>query len=165
MESGISDRSSLINYGDINLDCPDYSFNSWQYRLFALTNFWVEGVAVAVVASLGTVGNIMATVVLIRKKMRNSFNLLLVAMSAFDTLFLLGMILESFRKGQRLVVFSWDIKITEKPCLDSGTKQLNNTWVWTPDSGPKRPAAGIKCGSIFGFRNLFNQLSVYFSIT
>ena len=47
MENATDDRDKN------HLDCPDYSFNSWQYRLFAQTNFWVEGVIVAVVATLG----------------------------------------------------------------------------------------------------------------
>ena len=108
MENGDSDGSSHHDDEANDLGCPDYSFDSRQYRLFAHTNFWVEGVVVAVVATLGVVGNAMASVVLTRKKMRNPFNLLLVAMAGFDTLFLLGMILESFRNGtdkQRIAFF------------------------------------------------------------
>ena len=89
----ITDSSSPDDYHD----CPDYSFDSWQYRLLALTNFWVEGVTVAIIAIWGVAGNTVACTVLTRRKMRNPFNLLLVAMAAFDTVFLFGMFLETLR--------------------------------------------------------------------
>ena len=50
------------------------------------------------VAILGIVGNILASVILTRKEMRNAFNLLLVSMACFDSTYLFGSILESFRK-------------------------------------------------------------------
>ena len=78
------------------------NFPPTQYRLFTHVNFWAEGIVVALVATLGVVGNAVATVVLTRKRMRNPFNLLLVAMAGFDTIFLFGMILESFRDGQSM---------------------------------------------------------------
>ena len=50
------------------------------------------------VAILGIVGNILASVILTRREMRNAFNLLLVSMACFDSTYLFGSILESFRK-------------------------------------------------------------------
>ena len=50
------------------------------------------------VAILGIIGNILASVILTRKEMRNAFNLLLVSMACFDSTYLFGSILESFRK-------------------------------------------------------------------
>ena len=50
------------------------------------------------VAILGIVGNMLASVILTRKEMRNAFNLLLVSMACFDSTYLFGSILESFRK-------------------------------------------------------------------
>ena len=49
-------------------------------------------------AILGIVGNILASVILTRREMRNAFNLLLVSMACFDSTYLFGSILESFRK-------------------------------------------------------------------
>ena len=44
------------------------------------------------------VGNFVASVILSRKEMRNAFNLLLLIMACFDSTYLFGSILESFRK-------------------------------------------------------------------
>ena len=52
-----------------------------------------------IVAILGIFGNFLASYILCtRKEMRNAFNLLLVTMACFDSLYLFGSILESFRK-------------------------------------------------------------------
>ena len=54
------------------------------------------------VAILGIIGNALASVILTRKEMRNAFNLLLVTMACFDSTYLFGSILESFRKEFQL---------------------------------------------------------------
>ena len=48
-------------------------------------------------AFLGFLGNLIFSFVLTRKEMRNSFNLLLVALAFFDSCYLIGAQLESIR--------------------------------------------------------------------
>ena len=79
-----------------DLDCPVYS-DADTYFLEHF-GFWVEGILQVTVAALGIVGNTIASVIISRKEMRNSFNLLLVSLACFDSTYLFGSILESFRK-------------------------------------------------------------------
>ena len=82
------------------LDCPVYEKSD---ELFLETfAFWVEGVLQTVFAILGILGNIIASLIITRKEMRNSFNLLLVSLACFDSTYLFGSILESFRKNFHL---------------------------------------------------------------
>ena len=77
-------------------DCPIFSVED---ELFLKSfSFWVEGVVQSVCAGLGIIGNILASVIITRKEMRNSFNLLLVSLACFDSTYLLGSILDSLRK-------------------------------------------------------------------
>ena len=73
--------------------------------------FWIDGVAKTTLAFLGIFSNFVAAHILNKKDMRNSFNLCLVCLSFIDTIFLIGSILESFRR--RLCYFC---------CLRSATK-------------------------------------------
>ena len=82
---------------DKELDCPDYS--EADFAFLDRFSFWVEGVLQTAVAVAGIVGNIIASVIISRKEMRNSFNLLLVSLAIFDSTYLFGSILESFRKN------------------------------------------------------------------
>ena len=85
------------NVSDIGLDCPDY--DDEDRYLLEKVSFVIEGVVQTIVAILGIFGNFLASYILCtRKEMRNAFNLLLVTMACFDSLFLFGSILESFRK-------------------------------------------------------------------
>ena len=61
-------------------------------------SFWVEGVALTAVAAVGVVGNALASVIVVRKEMRNSFNLLLVSPAVFDSTYLLGAMLDAARR-------------------------------------------------------------------
>lgn len=79
-----------------DLGCPSYSMEAEQQ--VEVFSFWVEGISQTTVAILGIVGNSLASVILTRKEMRNAFNLLLVSMACFDSTYLFGSILESFRK-------------------------------------------------------------------
>ena len=60
--------------------------------------FWLDGVAKTLVALVGVFLNILAAYILNRPKMKNSFNLCLVALNVIDTIFLVGGILESFKR-------------------------------------------------------------------
>lgn len=81
---------------DESLDCPEY--NKDNFQMAEEFSFWVEGVFQTIVGILGIFGNIVAGFILSRREMRNSFNLLLVTLACFDSTYLFGSILESFRK-------------------------------------------------------------------
>lgn len=78
------------------LDCPIYGQNDEDF--LEAFSFWVEGVLQTGFAILGIVGNIVASLIISRREMRNSFNLMLVSLACFDSTYLFGSILESFRK-------------------------------------------------------------------
>jgi len=77
-------------------DCPYYSLA--DIDLLDRVSFWIEGVLLVAVACFGVVGNAVASVIVSRREMRNSFNLLLVSMAVFDSTYLAGSVLESVRK-------------------------------------------------------------------
>jgi hypothetical protein len=79
-----------------DLKCPEYSDES--DRLISAFSYWCEGVALCAVAAAGLLGNTLAAAILAGKRMRNSFNLMLVALATYDNLYLLGAILEALRK-------------------------------------------------------------------
>ena len=79
-----------------NLDCPLYSEKDFEF--LDTFSFWVEGVLQTILAFFGIVGNTIASVIISRKEMRNSFNLLLVSLACFDSTYRFGSILESFRE-------------------------------------------------------------------
>lgn len=79
-----------------DLNCPVYSKSDLEF--LDSFSFWVEGVLQTTLAFLGIIGNILASIIISRKEMRNSFNLLLVSLACFDSTYLFGSILESFRK-------------------------------------------------------------------
>ena len=82
---------------DEQLNCPTHSADSNEQLRWV--SFWIEGVAISVVAILGIFGNMVAVTVFARKNMRNSFNLLLVALACFDAMFLLLSIIEALRRN------------------------------------------------------------------
>ena len=84
--------SSLYNA----IDCP--TFTEEDEMFLGIFAFWVEGVLQTIFAVLGIFGNIIASIIITRKDMRNSFNLLLVSLACFDSSYLVGSILESVRK-------------------------------------------------------------------
>ena len=99
------------------LDCPIYTEDSEYWMEFI--NFWVGGVVQTLFILFGFVGkfwlftksisnlvygktlcisgNLLFIFILTRKELRNSFNLLLVALALFDICFLIGAQLESIR--------------------------------------------------------------------
>ena len=84
------------------LDCPQYSNDTAAaIDLFA---YWVEGILLCVIAVPGIVGNALSSYILSGKTMRNSFNILLIALALLDNTYLFGSILESFRK--RFLIYS-----------------------------------------------------------
>lgn len=93
-------------------NCPNYSKADLQ--LVDEVSFWMEGVSQTIIAILGIIGNIVASIILSRKEMRNAFNLLLVTMACFDSTYLFGSILESFRKQFNLAS---NLHIILFPCL------------------------------------------------
>ena len=76
-------------------ECPSFSdFDLW---LLSRVEFWVEGVFLTTCAILGIIGNVVACLIITGKEMKNSFNLLLVCLAAFDSTYLLGAILKAFQ--------------------------------------------------------------------
>lgn len=76
--------------------CPDYTED--QLKMLDSVAFWLDGVAKSMTALLGIFSNILAAYVLNRPKMKNSFNLCLVALACIDTIYLFLQFLESLRK-------------------------------------------------------------------
>ena len=72
-----------INTKEFNLKVADLEISYYHIRYFLV---------------LGVASNILAGYVLCKPNMKNSFNLCLVALAWIDTIFLVGSILESFRK-------------------------------------------------------------------
>lgn len=92
-----ADMSNDSNMTSDNvLECPEYSNETaFNIDMFA---FWVEGILLCIIAVPGIVGNTLSSYILSGKTMRNSFNILLIALALFDNTYLFGSILESFRK-------------------------------------------------------------------
>ena len=87
-------KNTTFNY---TIDCP--IFTDGDDAFLDRFSFWVEGVLQTVFGVLGIFGNIIACLIITRKDMRNSFNLLLVSLACFDSTYLIGSILESVRKS------------------------------------------------------------------
>ena len=83
------------------LNCPEYE--EVGEAILSSLGFWLEGVLQSAMASCGLICNLVSIVVLADKEMRNSFNLMLIALSIFDMGYLVGSILESFRKSFQLM--------------------------------------------------------------
>ena len=88
---------TMTNTSNSTLEgCPNFTQD--QMRMVESFAFMVEGVAQTIISILGLIGNALAAYILSRKEMRNAFNLLLVTLACFDSTYLFGSILESFRK-------------------------------------------------------------------
>lgn len=90
-----SSTPSTMKTSMTSLDCPLYTNTSDQ--MIDQFNFWVEGVTQTSVAIPGLIGNMVFSFILTRRELRNSFNLLLVALAFFDSCYIVGAILESLR--------------------------------------------------------------------
>ncbi len=60
--------------------------------------FWVEGVALSAVAVMGVAGNALSSLVLSRHELRNPFNLLLIGLAFFDTVYIVCSLLYSVHR-------------------------------------------------------------------
>lgn len=85
----------------VGLNCPVYT-ESDQIMVNDVS-FWMEGVVQTSIAISGILFNVFSSLILAAKDMRNSFNLLLIALACYDSCYLFGSILESFRKCFGLV--------------------------------------------------------------
>ena len=63
-----------------------------------LADYVLDGIGKTLVALVGVFLNVLAAYILNRPKMKNSFNLCLVVLNVIDTIFLVGGILESFKR-------------------------------------------------------------------
>ena len=79
-----------------DLNCSE--FTEFSEQMLTQVSFWVEGFLSCSIAMAGFLGNVGSAVILSGKEMRNSFNWLLIGLACFDNIYLLGSILESFRK-------------------------------------------------------------------
>ncbi len=86
----------MTNLSEVIPDCPEFSKADVEFE--EEFSYWVEGVWLIAVAVTGIVANTLGSVILCQRSMRNSFNLLLVALAVYDNTYLIGAILDSFRK-------------------------------------------------------------------
>jgi len=87
--------------GDLIVSCPHY--NACCGQVLEQLGFWLEGVVQTTFAVAGILVNLVSSLILASKEMRNAFNLLLIALAFFDSCYLFGSILESFRKSFHMV--------------------------------------------------------------
>ena len=87
-----NNSESSINFTAL---CPIYSESErfWKETIA----FWLDGIIKTAVAIFGILTNILAAYILMKPKMKNSFNLSLVALNVIDSIFLFGSVLESFK--------------------------------------------------------------------
>jgi len=87
----------MINENHTELNC----YNSTEQNDALLQNigFWVEGVLPIIIGVPGIVGNVFAAIILSGKTMRNSFNILLIALAIYDSGYVL---LDIFQKRSEL---------------------------------------------------------------
>ena len=67
-------------------------------HFWMLAHYVLDGIAKTLVALVGVFLNVLAAYILNRPKMKNSFNLCLVVLNVIDTIFLVGGIIESFKR-------------------------------------------------------------------
>ena len=89
--------SNSLNTSLIDFSKWCYEFTEEQHALVENFDFWVAGVIPTGLSVLGIVGNTIASVIITRKEMRNSFNLLLVSLACYDSLYLVSYLLECIR--------------------------------------------------------------------
>ena len=97
-----------VFYSDSGNDTSEIWCLDWNeccHHIQEELSFWLEGVVLVIFSILGLLMNALCSCVLLSKNMRNTFNLLLVALALFDSGYLFGQILEAFRKAFDLVIF------------------------------------------------------------
>ncbi|TRY73705.1 hypothetical protein TCAL_00917, partial [Tigriopus californicus] len=78
---------------------------SWEPKIDKCS-FWMEGVLISITGSFGLVGNLISMVILSKPNMYNSFNQLLITLSAMDSIFIILAIVDySFVRA-----FKWSFK-------------------------------------------------------
>ena len=98
--------------------CPNHT----ETEQFWIKNtaYWLDGVTKTILAIIGIFLNIVAGYILLRPKMKNSFNLCLFVLNIIDTIFLMGSISESFKLRWVKPLF-WDLHLPppliDKYCL------------------------------------------------
>ena len=90
-------NEDMVNATSRDEDCPLISDN--DEFIITLCMFWLEGVTQTTLAIMGMTCNTIFSFILSRKELRNSFNILLIILATFDSVYLFGAILESFRKS------------------------------------------------------------------
>ena len=79
------------------LNC--YVSTDRETETLRVIGLWIEGVLPIVIGIPGIIGNVVASVILSRKSMRNSFNFLLIALAIYDSCYI---ILDIFQKRKEL---------------------------------------------------------------
>ncbi len=83
-------------FNETELICPEYGDDDNDF--LEKLAFWIEGVVLCVIGCPGIFGNALSAYILAGKSMRNSFNLLLIALAMIDNTYLFASILEACRK-------------------------------------------------------------------
>ena len=76
-----------------------YPYNPDEQETLNTIGLWIEGVLPIVIGVPGIIGNMVASIILSRKSMRNSFNFLLIALAIYDSCYI---ILDIFQKRTEL---------------------------------------------------------------
>ena len=87
--------TNLTNTNKLTLLCPNHT-KTEEYWIKEMA-FWLDGVTKTIVAIIGIFLNSLAGYILIQPKMKNSFNMCLVALNIIDTIFLAGSVSESLK--------------------------------------------------------------------
>ena len=87
----------MSNENHTELNC--YNSTEQNNALLETIGFWVEGVLPIIIGVPGIVGNVFAAIILSGKTMRNSFNILLIALAIYDSGYVL---LDIFQKRSEL---------------------------------------------------------------
>ena len=84
-EISISKNSSL----DCGVDVMSDSQEAEDYMsTWGICSFWMEGVLLTTIGTIGLIGNTVSIIVLSKSQMKNSFNQLLIVLAAFDSTFI-----------------------------------------------------------------------------
>ena len=74
------------------LHCYQYDEENWV--ILGNISFWIEGVLPIIIGIPGILGNVLASIILSGRSMRNSFNFLLIALAVYDSAYVILDILQ-----------------------------------------------------------------------
>jgi len=74
------------------LHCYQYEEENW--KILENISFWIEGVLPIIIGIPGILGNVLASIILSGRSMRNSFNFLLIALAVYDSAYVILDILQ-----------------------------------------------------------------------